>query len=116
MFQRRRGWLVRGIMIGRRLRAASAVRWRWRCLRAIAWWRAGAAPLGPVEDLVAVVDDATAVAAGGWPFAAPTQIVEGASLDAQERGGLVNGEKGRIVIIEHEGALQSCGVARLRNL
>jgi hypothetical protein len=51
-----------------------------------------------------VIDDAAAVAAGWRAFAAPAQVVERAALDAQELGGLVDGEKGRVVILEHEGA------------
>jgi hypothetical protein len=62
---------------------------------------ARAPPLGPVEDLAAVVDDASAVAAGGRAFAAPAQVVERARPDAQELGGLGDGEKGGIVIVEH---------------
>jgi hypothetical protein len=68
-------------------------------------------PLGPVEHLAAVIDDAAAVAAGRRAFAAPAQVVERAALDAQELGGLVDGEKGRVVILEHEGGLRSFRVA-----
>ena len=58
-----------------------------------------------------MIDDAAAVAAGGWAVAAPAQVVERATVDAQELGGLVDGEKGRTVIIvidlvEHERGLQ----------
>jgi hypothetical protein len=51
-----------------------------------------------------VIDDAAAVAAGRRAFAAPAQVVERAALDAQELGGLVDGEKGRVVILGHQGA------------
>jgi hypothetical protein len=58
-------------------------------------------PLGPVEDLAAVVNDAPAVAPGRRTFAGPAQVVERARLDAQEFGGLGDGEKGGVVIVEH---------------
>jgi hypothetical protein len=59
-----------------------------------------------------VIDDAAAMAAGGWAVATPAQVVERATVDAQELGGLVDGEKGRvvivvIVIVEHESGLHS---------
>ena len=63
-----------------------------------------------------MVDDAAAVAAGWGTFAAPAQVVERAALDAQEIGGLVDGEKGRVVILEHEGGLRSFGVASVSDL
>jgi hypothetical protein len=50
--------------------------------------------LRPVENLVAVVEDAAAVTAGWWAFAAPAQVVERAPLDSQQLGGLVDCEKG----------------------
>ena len=58
-----------------------------------------------------MIDDAAAMAAGGWAVTAPAQVVERATVDAQELGGLVDGEKGRvvivvIVIVEHESGLQ----------
>jgi hypothetical protein len=58
-----------------------------------------------------VIDDAAAVAAGGRTVAAPAQVVERAPLDAQQLGGLVDGEKGRVVvgvviIFEHHAGLQ----------
>jgi hypothetical protein len=73
-------------------------------------------PLGPVEHLAAVIDDAAAVAAGRRAFAAPAQVVERAALDAQELGGLVDGEKGRVVILEHERGLRSFRVASVSDL
>jgi hypothetical protein len=116
MFQRRRGLLVRGVTIVRRLRPTIAVSGSFRGLCGVGWWRVGATLLRPVEHLVAVVDDAAAVAAGGWPFAAPAQVVERAPLDAQELGCLVDREKGRVVIVEHEGVLQSFDVVNVCDL
>jgi hypothetical protein len=58
-----------------------------------------------------MIDDAAPVAAGGRTVAAPAQVVERAPFDAQEFGSLVDGEKGRVVVIivvifEHHGGLQ----------
>jgi hypothetical protein len=58
------------------------------------WRRPRSSALGPVEHLTTVVDDAAAVAPSGWPIVAPAQVVERAPLDAEELGGLVDGEKG----------------------
>jgi hypothetical protein len=80
--------------------ASAAVRLR-RVANSFGGRHAGAAPLGPVEDLAAVIDDAAAVAACGRTFAAPAQVVERARLDAEELGCLRDGEKGGIVILEH---------------
>jgi hypothetical protein len=63
-----------------------------------------------------VIDDAAAVAAGRRAFAAPAQVVERAALDAQELGGLVDGEKGRVVILEHERGLRSFRVASVSDI
>jgi hypothetical protein len=65
-----------------------------------------------------VIDDAAAVAAGGWAVAAPAQVVECATVDAQELGGLVDSKKGRavivvIVIVEHERGLPNIDVINL---
>jgi hypothetical protein len=68
-----------------------------------------------------VIDDAAAVAAGGWAVAAPAQVVESATVDAQELGGFVDGKKGRgvivvIVVAEHECGLQDFDVINLCEL
>ncbi len=63
-----------------------------------------------------MVEDAAAVTAGWWAFAAPAQVVERASLDAQQLGGLVDCEKGRVVIVEHAEVLQGFDVANLRDV
>jgi hypothetical protein len=64
-----------------------------------------------------MIDDAATVAAGWWALAAPAQVVERAALDAQQRGGLVDGEKGRVVVIlEHEGGLRSFRVASVSDI
>ena len=63
-----------------------------------------------------MIDDAAAVAAGRRAFTAPAQVVERAALDAQEIGGLVDGEKEQIVILEHEGGLRSFRVASVSDL
>jgi hypothetical protein len=66
-----------------------------------------------------VIDDAAAVAAGGWAVAAPTQVVECATVDAQELGGFVDGKKGRVVIVaivEHESGLHDFDVVNLWEL
>jgi hypothetical protein len=68
-----------------------------------------------------VIDDAAAVAAGGWAVAAPAQVVECAAVDAQELGGFVDGKKGRliivaIVVVEHESGLQDFDVVNLCEL
>jgi predicted NAD/FAD-dependent oxidoreductase len=54
-----------------------------------------------------VVDNAAAVAAGRWPYAPPAQVVEGAWLDAQQVGRFLDGEKGRVVIVEHADVLRA---------
>jgi hypothetical protein len=48
-----------------------------------------------------MVDDAAAVAAGRRTVSAPAQVIERAALDAQELCGLVDREKGCVVILEH---------------
>ncbi|HEX5958955.1 MAG TPA: hypothetical protein VFY92_09920 [Hyphomicrobiaceae bacterium] len=63
-----------------------------------------------------MIDDAAAVAAGWWALAAPAQVVERAALDAQQLGGLVDGEKGRVVILDHEGGLRSFRVASVSDI
>jgi hypothetical protein len=63
-----------------------------------------------------VIDDAAAVPAGWRAFAGPAEVVERTALDAQELGGLVDGEKGHVVILEHEGGLRSFGVASVSDL
>ncbi len=63
-----------------------------------------------------MIDDAAAVAASWWALAAPAQVVERAALDAQQLGGLVDGEKGRVVILDHEGGLQSFRVASVSDI
>jgi predicted transcriptional regulator len=67
-----------------------------------------------------MIDDATAMAAGGWTGAAPAQVVECAAIDAQELGGLVDGKKGRVVIVvvvvEHESGLRGFDVVNLCEL
>jgi len=49
-----------------------------------------------------MVDDAPAMPARRRTLAAPAQVVESAALDAQQSRRLVDGEKGRVVIPEHE--------------
>jgi hypothetical protein len=68
-----------------------------------------------------VIDDATAMPAGRRTFAIPAQVVECAPVDAQELGGLVDGEKGRVVIVvivvvEHESGLQDIDIINLWEL
>lgn len=65
------------------------------------------APLGPVEDLAAMIDKTAAMATGRRALTAPAQVVERAALDPQELGRLVDGKKGRVVILEHERGLRS---------
>lgn len=62
-----------------------------------------------------MVDDAAAVAAGGWSFAVPAQVVERAPVDAQKPGRLVDGEEERfvVVIVEHQGDLRDVDVVTL---
>jgi hypothetical protein len=93
------------------LSPSTAVRRRRRLVGALRVWPARAAALRPVENLAAVIDDAAAVAAGGWAVAAPAQVVECAPVDAQEFCSLVDGKKWRlvivvIVVVEHESGLQ----------
>ena len=64
-----------------------------------------------------MIDDAAAMATGGWPIAAPAQVVECATLDAQQCGSLVDGEEGELVIViivEHGGELQDIDAVNLR--
>jgi hypothetical protein len=49
-----------------------------------------------------MIDNAAAVAARRRTVAAPAQVVERTALDAQQRCCLVDGEKGRVVILGHE--------------
>jgi hypothetical protein len=42
------------------------------------------------------------MAPGRRAFVAPAQVVERSALDAQELGSLVDGEKGRVVILDHD--------------
>ena len=49
-----------------------------------------------------MIDDAAAVPARRRTGAAPAQVVERAALDAQQCCCLVDGEKGRVIILEHE--------------
>jgi hypothetical protein len=107
--------------MARTLNPSTAVRRRRRLVGDLRVWPARAAALRPVEDLAAVIDDAAAVAAGGWAVAAPAQIVECAAVDAQELGGLIDGEKWRvivvvIVIVEHGSGLQDFDVVNLCEL
>jgi hypothetical protein len=99
----------------------TAVHRRWRPVGALGVWLARAAALRPGEHLAAVIDDAAAVAAGGWAVTAPAQVVKRAPVDAQEPGGLVDSEKGRvvivvIVIVEHERGLPNIDVINLCEL
>src|SRR5262245_48978519 len=81
--------------------ASSAVLPRRRVARGSRGRHARAPQLGPFEDLAAMVDDAPTMAAGGRTLAAPAEVVERARLDTEELGGLGDGEKGGIVILEH---------------
>ena len=63
-----------------------------------------------------MIDDAAAVASGRRTDAAPAEVIERAPLDAKELGGLVDGEKGLVVIVEHERILQGFDVANLRDV
>jgi hypothetical protein len=51
-----------------------------------------------------MVDHAAIVVASRRTFAVRAQAIERAALDTQELGGLVDGEKGRVVVFEHGGA------------
>src|SRR5262245_24321154 len=112
-FHTRRGWLARGPTIARIPMMSAAVgprrRVAWRYVRL----NGRPAPLGPIEDLAAVIDDAAAVAAGGRTFSAPAQIVKRTRLDTKELRGLRDGEKGGIVIVEHEGPPEALTAANL---
>jgi hypothetical protein len=72
----------------------------------LSWWRlwqwsTRTTLLGPCEDFIAVVDDAAAVAPKGRTVILPAQVVERASVDAQELGGFGDREEGAVGIIGH---------------
>ena len=82
---------------------------------------AGPALLRPGQEVAEAVDDAAAVAPVGWPPFSRAIVVKRAAADAQQLGGLVDGEKGRgiivvIVVVEHESGLRDFDVINLCEL
>jgi hypothetical protein len=63
-----------------------------------------------------MVHDAAAVAASRPTFTVRAQVIERTELGAQGLGGLVDGEKGRVVIFEHGWASPTSDAASLRQL
>ena len=76
--------------------------WNRRLFARVRWWGARTALLRPVDDLIAVVDDAAAMAPEGRAVVLPAQVVECAPLDAQEFGSFVDRKKGIVGGIGHE--------------
>jgi hypothetical protein len=62
---------------------------------------AGPALLRPGQKVAAAVDDAAAVAPVGWPPFSGAIVVERAAADAQQLGGLADGEKRVVDIVGH---------------
>jgi hypothetical protein len=81
-------------------RPSVAVLQRWGLVDAIRR-DAHATLFRPSQHVIAVIDDAATVTPERRTVASRAQIVEGASLDAQELGGLVDGEKGIVSVVGH---------------
>jgi hypothetical protein len=62
---------------------------------------AGPALLRPGQEVAEAVDDAAAVAPVGWPPFSRAIVVKRAAADAQQLGGLVDGEKRVVHIVCH---------------
>src|SRR5262245_1512543 len=62
---------------------------------------AGPSLVRPGQEVAEAVDDAAAMAAVGWPPFSGAIVVKGAAADAQQLGGLVDGEKRVVDIVRH---------------
>jgi hypothetical protein len=62
---------------------------------------AGPALLRPCQEVAEAVDDAAAMTPVGWTLLSGAIVVERAAADAQHLGGLVDGEKRVIDIVDH---------------
>lgn len=62
---------------------------------------AGPALLRPGQEVAEAVDDAAAVAPVGWTPFSGAIVVKRAAADAQQLGGLVDGEKRVVDIVGH---------------
>jgi hypothetical protein len=97
--------LAFGHVSARTPRASVAIAKRGRFFALACRLETGPALLGPIEQILEFIDDATAVATKSRSLLLPAQIIEGAPVNAQQLGRFIDGEKGnfiRAVVPGHE--------------